>query len=56
MISVDADKGTIELEVDAKELARRKAEWKQPALRYEHGAIGKYARLVGPACFGAVTH
>jgi dihydroxy-acid dehydratase len=55
-ISIDAEKGTIQLEVDEQELSRRKAQWKQPAERYAHGALAKYARLVGPACFGAVTH
>jgi dihydroxy-acid dehydratase len=55
MISVDAQKGTIQLEVDEQELERRKAQWKQPPLRYPHGALAKYAKLVGPACFGAVT-
>jgi len=56
MISIDAEKGTIMLEVSDEELATRKAAWKQPKTRYPHGALAKYAKLVGPACFGAVTH
>jgi len=56
MVSIDAEKGTINVELDDKELSRRKSEWKQPAPRYPHGALAKYAKLVGPACFGAVTH
>ena len=55
-ISIDAEKGTINLEVSEEELSRRKAAWKAPAARYPHGALAKYAKLVGPACFGAVTH
>jgi dihydroxy-acid dehydratase len=56
IIAIDADKGTITLEVDGAELATRKAVWRAPAPRYTSGALAKYAKLVGPACFGAVTH
>jgi dihydroxy-acid dehydratase len=56
MISIDAEKGTINVELDEAELSRRRAAWKQPPPNYPHGALAKYAKLVGPACFGAVTH
>ena len=56
MVSIDAEKGTIHVELSDEELAKRKAAWKQPPLKYPHGAMAKYAKLVGPACFGAVTH
>ncbi|MCS7033109.1 MAG: dihydroxy-acid dehydratase, partial [Phycisphaerae bacterium] len=56
MISVDAAVGTIHLEVSDEELARRKASWKPRQTMYSHGALAKYAKLVGPACYGAVTH
>ena len=56
IISIDAHKGTIELEVDADELARRRAEWKPRKTNYNSGAIWKFAQLVGPAHLGAVTH
>ena len=56
MISVDADAGTMTLEVAPDELARRHAAWKAPEPRYVHSVLGKYARLVGPACKGGVTH
>jgi dihydroxy-acid dehydratase len=56
MISIDAERGTINVELSEEELAKRKAHWKQPEPRYPHGAMAKYARLVGPACYGAVTH
>jgi dihydroxy-acid dehydratase len=56
IISIDATKGTIDLEVDAEELALRKAEWKPRKHNYNTGAIWKFAQLVGPAYLGATTH
>ncbi|KRA59321.1 dihydroxy-acid dehydratase [Caulobacter sp. Root655] len=56
IISIDATKGTIDLEVEADELARRKAAWKPRGTDYNSGAIWKFAQLVGPAYLGAVTH
>jgi dihydroxy-acid dehydratase len=55
MISIDAENRAIHVELSDEELAKRKAAWKAPKPHYEHGALAKYARLVGPACFGAVT-
>jgi dihydroxy-acid dehydratase len=56
IISIDATKGTIDLEVEADELARRKAAWSPRRHDYNSGAIWKFAQLVGPAYLGAVTH
>jgi dihydroxy-acid dehydratase len=56
IISIDAVKGTIDLEVDQAELERRRAEWKARPHTYTSGAIWKFADQVGPARFGAVTH
>ncbi len=56
IISIDATKGTIDLEVEADELARRKAAWSPRKHDYNSGAIWKFAQLVGPAYLGAVTH
>jgi len=56
IVSIDAEKGTIQVELSEEELAKRKAHWKQPEPHYPHGAMAKYAALVGPACYGAVTH
>lgn len=56
IISIDATKGTIDLEVDADEMARRRAEWKPRKHNYNTGAIWKFAQLVGPAYLGATTH
>jgi dihydroxy-acid dehydratase len=55
MVSIDAEKGTISVALSDDELAKRKSQWKQPAPKYTSGALAKYAKLVGPACFGAVT-
>ena len=56
MISIDADKGSLDIEVDAEELARRKKVWKAPDNPYRSGVLRKYADQVGPARYGAVTH
>ena len=56
MISIDAEKGMINIELSEAELTKRRSEWKQPAPKYPRGALAKYVKLVGPACNGAVTH
>ncbi len=56
IIALDAVEGTIELDVDAAELERRRATWKVPPNMYQSGALRKFADQVGPARFGAVTH
>ncbi len=56
MISVDAEKGTIDLELDAAELRRRREAWKARDNPFGSGAIWRYAQNVGPARYGAVTH
>jgi dihydroxy-acid dehydratase len=55
VISVDAERGTLNVELSDPELAARRATWKPIAPRYTSGALAKYATLVGPACEGAVT-
>jgi dihydroxy-acid dehydratase len=54
-IVIDVDRGALDLEVPADELARRLAEWAPPAPRYTGGVMAKYAALVGSASNGAVT-
>ena len=56
MIVMDAETGTLDVEVDAAELERRRKEWKAPPNPYQSGAIRKFADQVGPARYGAVTH
>jgi dihydroxy-acid dehydratase len=54
-ITIDAEKRLIQLNVPAKELARRRKKWKQPKPRYTRGALAKYTKLVSSASTGAVT-
>lgn len=56
IISIDAESGTINLEVDADTLAVRKAKWQPRQNDYQAGALWRYAQNVGPAWAGAVTH
>lgn len=55
-IRIDATAGTIDLYVDADELGRRRAAWVPRETAYRSGALWRYARTVGPAYQGAVTH
>jgi dihydroxy-acid dehydratase len=56
IILIDAETGTLDLEVGEDELARRRAVWKAPPNMYQSGALKKFADQVGPARYGAVTH
>jgi len=56
IIVMDAETGTLDLEVEPAELERRRKAWKAPPNPYQSGAIRKFADQVGPARFGAVTH
>ena len=52
-IFIDGD--SRELRTDA-DLESRRASWKAPAAKVTHGALAKYAQLVGSASDGATTH
>jgi dihydroxy-acid dehydratase len=54
-ITIDAKKRLIQLNVPAKEIARRKKQWKKPKPRYTSGVLAKYIRAVSTASHGAVT-
>jgi dihydroxy-acid dehydratase len=56
MVRIDAERGTIEVDVPEAELARRKAAWRPRASEFNSGYIWKYAQQVGSARNGAVTH
>jgi dihydroxy-acid dehydratase len=56
IIALDAEAGTLELEVSDEILAERLKKWKAPETDYRSGALWKYADQVGPARDGAVTH
>jgi dihydroxy-acid dehydratase len=55
-ITIDAEAGTIDLDVPADVLGARKAAWVARTNDYQAGALWRYARNVGPAYKGAVTH
>ena len=55
-ISIDATKGTIDLNVAAEILEERRKVWKPRMTDYGAGALWRYAQNVGPAYKGAVTH
>ena len=55
-IAIDAQARTVHVELDDSELARRRAAWQPKRTERLAGALEKYARLVGPANLGAVTH
>jgi dihydroxy-acid dehydratase len=54
-IELDAKQNTITLKISDAELAKRKAAWKQPALKATNGILFKYARQVKTAAEGCVT-
>ena len=56
MIVLDAETGTLDVELSADELAARKAAWRPRPSFYTSGTLWKYAQTVGSAEKGAVTH
>jgi dihydroxy-acid dehydratase len=57
MITINAIKGEISVDLTDEELAARKADWAGPRdTIYSSGALWKYAQLVGRTRFGATTH
>ena len=55
-ILLDATTGEISVNVSDEEFARRKTDWKPRETEFGSGAIWKYAQLVGPARYGALTN
>lgn len=54
-IELDAVNNTINLKVSEEEIAKRKANWKQPELKAKKGILFKYAQHVKDASEGCVT-
>lgn len=54
-VTIDIEKRTIDLEVDAVALDARRARWVRPQPRYREGVMAKYIALVGSAAEGALT-
>jgi dihydroxy-acid dehydratase len=57
VITLNAVTGELSVALSDAELAKRKTDWKGPRkTAYTSGAVHKFARLVGGARWGAVTH
>lgn len=56
IITIDANTGTIDLELDDATLEARAKAWKPRKTDYNSGTLWRYAQTVGPAVKGAVTH
>ena len=56
VIRIDAEKGTLDVELSDDELARRREAWTARDSDFQSGTLWKYAQTVGPAEKGAVTH
>ncbi len=56
MITIDADKGEISVDLSEGEIAERRKTWVAPRHDFQSGALWRYAQTVGSAEKGAVTH
>src|SRR6516225_345005 len=56
IIRLDAEKGTLSVDLTDGELAERRKAWKPRRHDYQSGALWRYAQTVGDAEKGAVTH
>ena len=54
-ITIDADRGLVQLNLTNHELTRRRERWRPPQPQYNSGVLAKYAKLVSSASSGAVT-
>ena len=55
IIAIDAVNNTLTLKVSDEELAERRKNWKQPALKATQGVLYKYAKCVATASEGCIT-
>ena len=55
VVTFDLEKGTVSVDLDAKELAKRVSAWRPPPKDVPRGVLAKYAKLVSSAAEGAVT-
>ncbi|HUK10229.1 MAG TPA: dihydroxy-acid dehydratase [Stellaceae bacterium] len=56
MIAIDAEAGTLTVELSDAQLAERRKSWKPRRHDFQSGALWRYAQTVGDAEKGAVTH
>ncbi|MBM3773672.1 MAG: dihydroxy-acid dehydratase [Acidobacteria bacterium] len=54
-ITIDAERGRLDLDVAPEEIRRRLGSWRAPEPRYRTGVFAKYCALVASASEGAVT-
>ncbi len=55
IITIDAEKNSISVDLSDAELAERRKNWKQPELKVKRGSLYKYAKTVSSASQGCVT-
>ncbi|NBC31139.1 MAG: dihydroxy-acid dehydratase [Alphaproteobacteria bacterium] len=56
IIAIDAEKGTLDVELSQEELAARRQAWQPRRHDFQSGALWRFAQTVGDAEKGAVTH
>ena len=56
VVRIDARARRMDVLIDGAEMDRRRAAWQPSPARHRAGTLAKYARLVGQANTGAVTH
>jgi dihydroxy-acid dehydratase len=54
-ITIDVNRGVIDLNIGIREIERRLTDWEAPAPRYTSGVFAKYCALVSSASEGAIT-
>lgn len=55
VIHIDAVNNTLDMQVSAEELEKRKTAWKAPPLKVSQGTLYKYTKVVSDASHGCVT-
>lgn len=55
VITVDAEKKVMDIEISSEEFAARRAAWKAPPLKVSSGTLYKYIKNVVSASEGCVT-
>jgi dihydroxy-acid dehydratase len=56
IVTLDAERGTLDVKLSKAELDGRAKEWKPRASEFTSGYLWKYAQQVGSARYGALTH
>ena len=56
IVTVDAENGSLKVELSEGEITARLKDWKQPEPKYKRGVLFKYSKLVHSAAEGAVCY